>query len=77
MYILMKDGKYFTGQIAFRNGAGGTQSQNEEEDQEYLDFMAWTRHPSAAKVWERNRGWAERAAAKWGGEVVEIQSQSH
>lgn len=76
MYMVMKDDKYFTGHVAFDDLAIGELPRSSEEPQAYIDFLAWTRHPGAAKIWEKQRCWAERAAAKWGGEVVEISSVS-
>ena len=57
MYVVMKAGKYFTGEVA-RNGM--------------TDFL-WTRHLSGAKIWKEKRAWARLAAGKWGGEVVEVE----
>ena len=73
----MKDGKYFTGNIAFSGIPPDDHSAVSIDSAEYLDFIAWSRHPDTAKVWEKHRSWAERAAAKWGGEVVEILGTTH
>lgn len=57
MYVVMKDGTYFTGAVV----------QNRQVD------LLWTRHIAGAKVWQAKRAWAQQAAARWGGEVAEIQ----
>ncbi len=76
MYILMKDGKYFTGNIEFSSDVGQLSNPHHNQPpshkEQYVEFIAWTRHPSAAKVWEKNRFWAQRAAEQRGGEVIEI-----
>lgn len=59
MYALMKEGKYFTGDVTSTS---------------HIELLAWTRHPAEAKVWEKSRFWAQRAADKWGGEVIELNS---
>ncbi len=51
MYVIMKDGKYFTGDVA---------AQIPD------DAIRWTRHPASAKVWKEKRSWAEKAADRWG-----------
>lgn len=68
MYILMKDGKYFTGIII----PSAMQAESETPN-DYLEFIAWSHHPSTAKVWEKHRSWADRAASRWGGKVIEIR----
>lgn len=60
MYVVMKDGKYFTGMVARTNGHD----------------LRWTRHLSGAKVWKEKRAWAQQAAHKWGGEVVERKDEA-
>ena len=60
MYVVMKDGKYFTGMVAQTKG---------------LD-LRWTRHLAGAKVWQEKRAWAQQAAYKWQGEVVEIKGKN-
>ena len=56
MYVVMKEGKYFTGEVSH---------------QEDVSFL-WTRWLSDAKVWKQKRAWAKKAADRWGGEVVEL-----
>lgn len=56
MYVVMKEGKYFTGEISH---------------QEVVSLL-WTRRRSDAKVWKKKRVWAQKAADRWGGEVVEL-----
>ncbi len=80
MYILMKDGKYFTGIIVpsdmhTEDTQADEVQHGEATEHEYLDFIAWSYHPSAAKVWEKNRGWADKAASRWGGKVIEIRDR--
>lgn len=57
MYVVMKEGKYFTGKVTHP---------------EIVDLL-WTRRLSGAKVWKEKRTWAQRAAENWGGKVVEVQ----
>lgn len=57
MYVVMKDGKYFTGDINPTTSA---------------EAILWNRHLAAAKIWKEKRSWAEKAANRWGGEVVEL-----
>ena len=61
MYVLVKDGKYFTGDVVSDSS---------------LDIILWTRHPAGAKVWKQKRIWAEKAADRWGGTVVEWREDS-
>lgn len=56
MYVVMKEGKYFTGDVSH---------------QALVSFL-WTRRLSDAKVWKQKRAWAQKAADRWGGEVVEL-----
>ena len=60
MYIVMKEGLYFTGEV----------QHNEKLD------LRWTRHRSKAKIWKQKRAWAQLAANKWGGEVIEINKNA-
>ncbi len=60
MYVVMKDGQYFTGMVAQTKG---------------LD-LRWTRHIAGAKVWKEKRAWAQQVAHKWGGEVVELKDEA-
>ena len=62
MFVVMKKGKYFTGDVA---------KQAPDE------IVLWTRHPASAKVWKVKRSWAEKAADRWGGKVVEWQEDTH
>jgi len=59
MYVVMKEGKYFTSDVF----------------QPDLASLLWTRRVSDAKVWKQKRIWAQRAADKWGGEVVELTDE--
>ena len=60
MYVVMKNGQYFTGMVAQTNGHD----------------LRWTRHLSGAKVWKTKRAWAQQAADKWQGKVVELQDEA-
>ncbi|HRW06664.1 MAG TPA: hypothetical protein P5121_16285 [Caldilineaceae bacterium] len=60
MYVVMKDGQYFTGMVARTNGHD----------------LRWTRHIAGAKVWQEKRAWAQQAAHKWQGTVVEIKDKA-
>lgn len=60
MYVIMKDGKYFTGDIT---------------DPDNFEQLLWIHHPAGAKVWNKSRSWAQKAADKWGGEVVNLTEQ--
>lgn len=77
MYIVMKDGKYFTGIIIPDELERSDRQTDDGSSDEYLDFIAWSHHPSAAKVWEKHRSWADKAASKWGGKVIEIRDRIH
>ncbi len=57
MYAVMKDGKYFTGDVAYPR---------------LVEHLLWALHPGGAKVWKQKRVWAERAADRWGGVVVTL-----
>lgn len=59
MYIVVKNGKYFTGDVSHPE----------------LVSLLWTRRLSDAKVWQQKRAWAQKAADRWGGEVVELSTE--
>lgn len=58
MFVVMKDGKYFTGEVAPLPS---------------LECIRWSWHPEEAKVWRTQRHWAQKAAGQWGGMVVELE----
>ena len=59
MYVVMKNGKYFTGDVSQHEFVG----------------LLWTRRLADAKVWKQKRAWAQKAADTWGSEVVELTPQ--
>ena len=59
MYVVMKEGKYFTGDVSHPELTG----------------LLWTRRLSDAKIWKQKRAWAQKVADTWGGEVVEIRER--
>jgi hypothetical protein len=61
MYVVMKDGKYLT---------------DDTNSTTFADCILWNRHPATAKVWKEKRSWAEKAANRWGGEVVKLSGDA-
>jgi len=62
MYVIMKQGKYFTGDVTPHAS---------------FDLMCWSRHPASAKVWKAKPAWAQKTADKWGGTVMRLSEEEH